>query len=77
LGSAYAKLEESDVLKTYVAAKTQLENLKNRLTRDEEGAALIEYSILIGLITVAAIAAIVFVGGWVANAWSDLEAALP
>jgi pilus assembly protein Flp/PilA len=77
LGSAYAKLEESDVLKTYVAAKTQLETLKNRLTRDEEGAALIEYSILIGLITVAAIAAIVFVGGWVANAWSDLEAALP
>jgi pilus assembly protein Flp/PilA len=64
------------VLKTYKAAKTQLETLKNRLVRDEEGAALIEYSVLIGLITVAAIAAIVTVGSWVANAWSDLVDAL-
>jgi len=65
------------VLKTYVAATTQLAILKNRLMQDEKGAALIEYSILIGLITVAAIAAILFVGGWVKNAWSDLQAKLP
>ena len=65
------------MLKTYVAATTQLEKLKNRLMRDEKGAALIEYSILIGLITVAAIAAILFVGGWVKNAWSDLKGSLP
>lgn len=65
------------MLKTYVAATTQLAILKNRLMQDEKGAALIEYSILIGLITVAAIAAILFVGGWVKNAWSDLQAKLP
>ena len=65
------------MLKTYFAAKTQLETLKNRLARDESGAALIEYSVLIGLITVAAIAAITTVGGWVSAQWEALVAALP
>jgi pilus assembly protein Flp/PilA len=61
------------VLKTYIAATTQLENLKNRVGRDEEGAALVEYSVLIGLITVAAIVTIGLVGGWVSAAWTALH----
>ena len=65
------------MLKTYIAATTQLENLKNRLTRDEDGAALIEYSILIGLITVAAISMVILVGEWVGKQWTNLEALLP
>jgi pilus assembly protein Flp/PilA len=67
------------MLKIYTAAQTQLQNLKDRVTRlqkDEDGAALIEYSILIGLITVAAIAAIIFVGSWVATQWTNLQSAL-
>jgi pilus assembly protein Flp/PilA len=47
-----------------------------RFLRDEEGASLIEYSILIGLITALVIAIIVVVGQWVATAWSDLNAQL-
>ena len=43
---------------------------------DENGAAMVEYSILIGIITVATIAAIVFVGGWVGTQWNNLQAAL-
>lgn len=61
------------MLGTYIAATTQLENLKNRIGRDEEGAALVEYSVLIGLITVAAIAMIILVGGWVSAAWTALH----
>ena len=63
------------MLKTYIAAKTRLDNLKDRLAGDESGAALIEYSILIGLITVAAIAAIIAVGVTVAAKWNALDVA--
>ena len=41
--------------------------------RDEEsGAAMVEYSILIGIITAATIAIIIAVGGWVSGAWTTL-----
>lgn len=65
------------MLKTYIAATTRIGSLKDRLSRDESGASLIEYSILIGLITVAAIAMITAVGTWVGNQWTNLNAALP
>lgn len=41
--------------------------------KDQSGAALVEYSILIGLITVAAIVAIGAVGVWVALQWGNLQ----
>jgi len=45
-----------------------------RSFRDEEdGAAMVEYSVLIGIITVATIAAVIFVGGWVTGQWNALE----
>ena len=53
------------MLKTYLNASTGLANFKNRLFRDEGGASLVEYSVLIGLITVATIAMIILVGAWV------------
>lgn len=64
------------MLKTYVAAQTALLNVKDRLKalhRDESGAALIEYSLLIGLITVGAAATIVLVGPKVATYWTNLN----
>jgi pilus assembly protein Flp/PilA len=65
------------VLKTYIAMNTRLQNLKDRFAKDEGGAALIEYSVLIGLITVAAVVTIGLVGTWVAGRWTALNAALP
>ena len=44
--------------------------------KDEGGASLLEYSILIGLITAAVIGFVVNVGGWVNTKWSTLNAAL-
>ena len=40
--------------------------------KDERGAALIEYTILIGLITITVIAMIVTVGDWTNDQWADL-----
>lgn len=61
------------MLKTYIAAKTRLDTMKDRLAGDESGAALIEYSVLIGLITVAVIVTIGLVGGTVQEKWTGLN----
>ena len=50
--------------------------LLKRLGRDEEGAALIEYSILIAVIAVAVIGLAIGVGQWVTGRWTDLCTAL-
>ena len=44
---------------------------------DRKGAALIEYTVLLGILVVAVIATIVAVGGWVNDQWVALESALP
>jgi pilus assembly protein Flp/PilA len=51
--------------------------LFTRLVREEEGQDLIEYGLLIGIITAAAITAILAIGPKVQNYFSDLEAELP
>ena len=47
----------------------KLGNLLTRLRRDESGAAMVEYTILLGIITVATIATIILVGTWVGGQW--------
>lgn len=67
------------MLKQYVKAVTTTGDLRDRMKRqdrDESGAALIEYSVLIGLITVAAVATIETVRVWVARKWRDLSTAV-
>lgn len=59
-------------LKAYVFCKDKVDQLK----RDERGVTLIEYSILIGLITVAVIASVTAVGTWVSTHWASLKTAL-
>ena len=55
-------------------AKTQV--ALHAFKTNKSGAALVEYSLLIGLITVAVVATIVLVGGWVATQWTNLNAAV-
>ena len=43
-----------------------------RLRKDQKGATMIEYSILIGIITVLAIASIALMGDYVASQWAAL-----
>ena len=48
----------------------------DRFAADESGATMVEYTILIGLITVVAIALIASVGTWVKNAWTVVNSTL-
>ncbi len=47
-----------------------------RFRKDEKGAALIEYSVLIGIITATVIALVISVGAWVNGEWSALNTEL-
>jgi pilus assembly protein Flp/PilA len=51
-------------------------NLTKRFIADEEGAALVEYTVLLGIMLVAVIATIVAVGGWVNTKWTALNSNL-
>ena len=47
-----------------------------RFRNDEDGAALIEYTVLLGLMLVAVVATIGLVGTWVSGQWTALNTAL-
>ena len=47
-----------------------------RFRAEETGASLIEYSILIGLMTATVLAIVLVVGAWMGSAWTDLNAQL-
>ena len=51
-------------------------NLISKLRKDEDGAALIEYTVLLGILLVAVIVTIGLVGGWVAGQWTELHTQL-
>jgi pilus assembly protein Flp/PilA len=51
--------------------------LINRFRRDEQGAALVEYGLLVGLIAVICVAAVTLLGGKISNAFSSIAAILP
>ena len=51
-------------------------NLLRRLGKDEDGASLIEYTVLVGILLIAVIATIGTVGTWINGQWSSLCRAL-
>ena len=53
-----------------------MKKLVSQFVREEDGAAMIEYTVLIGLITAATIALIIAVGIWVNGQWTTLDTAL-
>ena len=55
---------------------TKLKRAIARFRKEEKGASLIEYSILIGLISAAVITIIVSVGAWVTGEWTALQTAI-
>jgi len=52
---------------------TLIGKLSGRLAREEDGAALVEYTVLLGILVVAVIATIIVVGGWVSGQWGGLK----
>ncbi len=56
--------------------RSNIVTLMKQLKSDEDGAALVEYTVLMGIMLVAVIATIVAVGIWVTGQWTGLNAAL-
>jgi len=55
---------------------TKLLGLVKRLNKDEQGAALIEYTVLLGVLLVSVIATIGLVGTWINGKWTALVCSL-
>lgn len=51
-------------------------HLLNEVRKDQEGAALIEYTVLLGILLVAVIVTIGLVGTWVSGKWTALQGQL-
>ena len=58
-------------------AQELLKRVVSPLVADTEGAALIEYTVLLGIMLVAVIATIVLVGAWISGQWTTLQTTLP
>ncbi len=59
-----------------LAKLNELKPVASRLKNDENGAALIEYTVLLGILVVAVIGIIAAVGTWVNTQWSTLNGQL-
>jgi pilus assembly protein Flp/PilA len=62
---------ESDFQTGDLVMREAIEILKS-FAKDEDGAALIEYTVLLGVLVVAVIATIGLVGNWVKGQWTSL-----
>ena len=51
----------------------RLQNLSSSLSKDESGTALMEYSILLGMVVVGVIGFVSYAGGWINNRWATLS----
>jgi pilus assembly protein Flp/PilA len=63
------------MLKT-LTVLSKLKPILRGFKKDENGAALIEYTVLLGILIVAVIAIIAAVGTWINTQWAALNAAL-
>lgn len=56
--------------------RKQFSRIVKNFARDERGASLLEYTILLGIISAIAITTITAVGDWVADTWGTLRTQL-
>ena len=64
------------MLKLYVKAKDKLAAVKKFFAKEEEGASLVEYGLLVGLIALVCIAAITLLGENIRDLFNRLAAKL-
>ena len=50
-----------------------LADIANRFRADEDGAAMVEYTVLLSIITVGVIATVIIIGTWVTGEWGELQ----
>jgi pilus assembly protein Flp/PilA len=61
------------MLKLYVSAKNKLASVKDLFAKKEEGASLVEYGLLVGLIAVVCVAAITTLGTTIAGYFTNIN----
>lgn len=54
----------------------KLTTIARQFRDDENGAAMVEYTILIGLITALVVASVIAIGTWAGTKWTELETAI-
>ena len=54
----------------------QLKSYVSHFKKDEDGAALIEYTVLLGILLIAVIAIVGAVGRWISTEWTALNNAI-
>lgn len=54
----------------------KITSIMQSFARDESGASLLEYTILLGIVTAVSVALIANVGAWVTQRWTALVTAL-
>jgi pilus assembly protein Flp/PilA len=69
-------MKEDGVMLYLMMLLDQLKANVFRFKKDEDGAALIEYTVLLGILLIAVIAIIGAVGTWVHGQWTALNTAL-
>ena len=60
-----------------VRPRVGLKALLDRLGRDERGASLIEYALLVGLVTVSVLVLIIDFASWVHGMWANFVPGIP
>ena len=55
---------------------SKIREFAKKLHKDESGAALIEYTVLLGILLIAVVVTIGAVGGWVNKEWVSLNTAV-
>jgi pilus assembly protein Flp/PilA len=56
-----------------LTAYDQLKTVVTEFKNDEDGATLVEYTVLLGILLIAVIALIAYIGGWISGQWSALS----
>jgi pilus assembly protein Flp/PilA len=69
-------MKENGIMLYVVMLLNQLKSYVIQLEKDEDGAALIEYTVLLGILLIAVIAIIGAVGVWINNEWTGLSSQL-
>jgi pilus assembly protein Flp/PilA len=69
-------MKEDGVMLYAMMLLDDLKRYVSRFKKDEDGAALIEYTVLLGILLIAVIAIIGAVGIWINKEWGALNASL-
>jgi pilus assembly protein Flp/PilA len=65
------------MLSLFVSLQSYFASAKDRLSREETGATAVEYGLIIGLIAVAIVAVLIFLGPQLAGLFSSVSDQLP